>query len=141
MVIVGVLVFLKRVENLNVNIIAVHINYANRPESGAEANYVMRYCEQMNVEYRCRVIKEVTRGVTARDEYEKVARKVRYDMYKSVQSEFKFDNIKPPVLLGHHRGDLRENVLSNSMKGSGPLGESYSISDIKLYFNIISCII
>jgi tRNA(Ile)-lysidine synthase TilS/MesJ len=25
------------------------------------------------------------------------------------------------VMLGHHRGDLRENVLSNAHKGGGPL--------------------
>ncbi len=27
----------------------------------------------------------------------------------------------PAVLLGHHRGDVQENVLSNAMRGVGPL--------------------
>jgi len=115
----------------NIKVIAVHIDYANRPEAHAEANYVHQFCQKYNVIYRCREIAEVTRGVTARDEYEKISRNVRYDFYKVVMKELCFDWIKEdhesldyarvPVLLGHHKGDLRENVLSNSMKGCGPL--------------------
>lgn len=135
MVIASVLAYLNRTKKFKLKIIAVHIDYANRPESEAEANYVMRYCEQMDIEFRCRVINEVTRGITARDEYEKIARIARYDMYKSVQEEFQDGGRKPPVLLGHHKGDLRENVLSNSLKGSGPLGKYFRrINSVKPIF-------
>ena len=34
--------------------------------------------------HRKRVVGEVTRGVTARDEYEKVARDIRFGFYKEV---------------------------------------------------------
>jgi len=130
MVIASVLSYLRRVEMFSLRVIAVHIDYANRPESGAEARYVEKYCNELGIEYRCRVIDEVTRGVTARDEYEKVARDARYNFYKCVQDEFQAqDGSKAPVLLGHHKGDLRENVLSNSMKGCGPLDLS-GMSDV-----------
>ena len=121
MVIASVLAYLQDIYNLK--IIAVHIDYANRPESSLEAKYVEEFCAKLKIEFRCRVINEVTRGVTARDEYEKVARIARYDIYKATQTEFQVGGIKPPVFLGHHKGDLRENVLSNSMKGCGPLGK------------------
>ncbi|GAX20637.1 hypothetical protein FisN_32Hh019 [Fistulifera solaris] len=98
-------------------LVAVHIDYANRPESSAEAQYVQHYCDQLGIVYRCRRIDEVTRGITARDEYERIAREIRYQAYRDAIEEF--DGIG--ILLGHHKGDLRENVLSNAHKGCGPL--------------------
>ncbi len=118
----------------NLTILAVHIDYANRPESGAEADYVRRYCENLlggNIEVSCRRIDEVTRGITARDDYERIAREIRYTSYREavartkdimglVSKEERNQTIVG-VMLGHHRGDLRENVLSNAHKGCGPL--------------------
>ncbi len=117
----------------NMTILAVHIDYANRPESGAEADYVRRYCENQlgNIEFSCRRIDEVTRGITARDDYERIAREIRYTSYREAVSKTKDimglvskderNRTIVGVMLGHHRGDLRENVLSNAHKGCGPL--------------------
>lgn len=127
MVILRALVHLVQVFDLKLEITALHIDYGNRPESSAEASFLHRYCEQLGVAYRCRRIDEVTRGVTARDDYERIARQVRYSFYrqavddscpKEASDDLK-DNIG--IILGHHRGDLRENVLSNAHKGCGPL--------------------
>jgi tRNA(Ile)-lysidine synthetase-like protein len=113
------------------HVFAAHIDYANRPESGAEAAYIERFCRQWNIYYKCRRIEEVTRGITNRDEYESISRTMRYDLYKELISRDIPDAICEDskgmnanvvgVMLGHHRGDLRENVLSNSCKGCGPL--------------------
>lgn len=104
-------------------IIAIHIDYANRPESGAEADFVGRYARQLGAKFICRKIDEVTRGVTARDDYERIAREIRFDLYRQCCREAgagtKASGIG--VMLGHHRGDLRENVISNAHKGCGPL--------------------
>jgi len=122
----------------HLTIYAVHIDYANRPESSAEADYVRRYCEKNlgtnTIEFTCRLIGEVTRGITARDDYERIAREIRYDSYRdaiakakndmSICSEEEQRDTIVGVLLGHHRGDLRENVLSNAARGCGPLNLS-----------------
>jgi tRNA(Ile)-lysidine synthetase-like protein len=123
MVIASVLAHLRTDCGYNIQIVGIHIDYANRPESGAEAAYVQRYCERLGITYKCRTIDEVTRGVTARDDYERIAREARYDFYrKTVAEHMNGDaDIEVGVMLGHHRGDLRENVLSNSHKGCGPL--------------------
>lgn len=121
----------------DLHIVAVHIDYANRPESAAEAAYVQRYCHDHAIEFHCRRIDEVTRGITARDRYERIAREIRYTFYKeTVSACLNYLDITQTastataaalkasqvgVLLGHHRGDLRENVLSNAHKGCGPL--------------------
>ena len=105
-------------------IIAIHIDYANRPESGAEAAYVGRFCEEIGAKFICRKIDEVTRGVTARDDYERIAREIRFDLYRECCTEAKSSGTNANgigIMLGHHRGDLRENVLSNAHKGCGPL--------------------
>jgi tRNA(Ile)-lysidine synthetase-like protein len=97
---------------------AVHIDYANRPESKAEAAYVENFCKREAITFACRRIDEVTRGVTDRDEYERVARSIRYQFYRDQVEEC--ENAVG-IVLGHHRGDLRENVLSNANKGCGVL--------------------
>ncbi len=110
-------------------IVAIHIDYGNRPESGSEAQYVGKYCREIAAEFICRRIDEVTRGITARDDYERIARKIRFDLYRSCCQkacqtglEVGGDNgARIGIMLGHHRGDLRENVLSNAHKGCSPL--------------------
>lgn len=64
------------------------------------------------------------RGITARDEYEKRTREARYDLYKATisgQSEQAPGIICSGVCVGHHEGDLQENVISNMMKGGSLL--------------------
>ena len=64
------------------------------------------------------------RGVTARDEYEKLTREARYDLYKAVidgQSKHAPGIVCDGVCVGHHEGDLQENVISNMMKGGSLL--------------------
>lgn len=131
MVLANVLSYLcsdKRGGYQHLNVVSVHVDYSNRPESAAEASFVKRYSEKLNVPCTVRRINEVTRGITARDEYEKIARTIRFDLYRAtasaclVQSTASDEsNHDVGVILGHHRGDLRENVLSNAHKGCGPL--------------------
>ena len=130
-------------------VVAVHIDYANRPESVAEAAFVQQWCRDQPgiAQVVVRRIDCVTRGVTARDEYETISRQIRFDLYHQVMQDYpaapppntnKDTNTNDPVIctttnnkttktavvgivLGHHRGDLRENVLSNAHKGCGPL--------------------
>eukprot|EP00301_Raphidiophrys_heterophryoidea_P007417 c12876_g1_i1.p1 GENE.c12876_g1_i1~~c12876_g1_i1.p1 ORF type:complete len:676 (-),score=190.64 c12876_g1_i1:185-2152(-) len=98
-------------------IIAIHIDYGNRAESTAEADYVEWWCRSNNVEFHKRKIDEVKRGVTKRDEYEAISRDIRYSAYRNV-----LDGVGcEAVMFGHHQGDLQENVISNVMKGGGIL--------------------
>jgi tRNA(Ile)-lysidine synthase TilS/MesJ len=120
-------------------LVAVHIDYCNRAESGQEAHYVENHCRTVwHIPCHIRRIEEMTRATTQRDEYERVAREIRYDAYhqaaaatttttttttaedNNTNNRTNDNNGNPPspiVLLGHHKGDLRENVLSNVHKG------------------------
>ena len=93
---------------------AVHIDYANRVESGAEADFVRRWCEARGVGVKVRVVDEVKREVTARDMYEAKSRAIRFGEYAAAMSRWGGRGI----FFGHHEGDLHENVISNVMKGA-----------------------
>ncbi|CAN0371859.1 unnamed protein product, partial [Hapterophycus canaliculatus] len=61
---------------------------------------------------------QVRRGVTAREEYEKVAREIRFDAYKAaLAGKEPIDGGGGAVMFGHHEGDVEENVLTNLIKG------------------------
>ncbi len=93
-------------------IIALHIDYANRPESSKEAAFVEQWCADLGIAFHKRVINEVTRGITDRSLYEKVSRDIRYDFYKEKLPLHKCQ----AVMFGHHLGDVQENVISNVMR-------------------------
>ena len=89
-------------------IVALHINYNNRPESSREAAYVKSWCQGsleansnsdcstnggmrnggLRITFHERVITEATRGVTDRTDYEKITRQIRYDFYKDVINQY-----------------------------------------------------
>ena len=114
MALVHVLLALKALHGYRYTVCAVHIDYANRAESAAEAAYVRQWCEARGVRVCVRVVSEVTRGATARDEYEKVSRAIRFGAYRAAVAEWGGRGI----FFGHHEGDLHENVISNVMKGA-----------------------
>lgn len=94
-------------------VVAVHIDYDNRKESGVEADFVQKWCRENDIVFRKRVIHQVTRGITKREEYERVAREIRYGFYKEMLNEYHVQGL----FFGHHKGDVQENVISNLMKG------------------------
>ena len=91
-------------------IVSIHIDYGNRPESCAEASFVERYSKKLGAEFVCRRIDEVTRGVTSRDDYERIAREIRFDLYRQCSSKAAnpCGNVTNEgsvgIMLGHHRG-------------------------------------
>jgi tRNA(Ile)-lysidine synthase TilS/MesJ/uncharacterized protein (DUF924 family) len=110
-----------------VTVIAMHIDYGNRPESGEEASFVEQYArEVLRLDWRVRRVTEVTRGVTDRSDYEKISRNIRYGFYKDTLREYTAVHgagagAGTGVIFGHHIGDVQENVISNVMRGSSAL--------------------
>ena len=84
---------------------------------------------------------DLQRGVTQRDEYEKCTRELRYDLYKATiggESEAAAGVVCPGVCVGHHEGDLQENVISNMMKGGslldlGGMGVTSTVNGVSIW--------
>jgi tRNA(Ile)-lysidine synthetase-like protein len=90
-------------------IIAVMINYNNRDESIIEVEFVKRWCKIINIDLYVRHIDNYKRVKDdSRSDYEKITRKIRFDMYRRFRS---------PIVLGHNMDDCVENIFTNLRKG------------------------
>ena len=100
------------------SVVATHVDYANRPESAAESAFVSDWCARRGVACVARRADEhLRRGATPREEYEAKSRAIRYDLYKEQMAIHGF----PAVFVGHHEGDVQENVIANVMRGASAL--------------------
>ena len=118
MVILTVLAIMKKAMPVNLLVVAVHIDYHNREETGLEAEFLFRWCSMMKIPLYYRYIYEGVRERKSknREEYEELTKQIRFDLYKKVRDLYKSYNFMG-VILGHHKGDLQENVFFNMMKG------------------------
>eukprot|EP01061_Rhynchopus_euleeides_P017111 TRINITY_DN28518_c0_g1_i1.p1 TRINITY_DN28518_c0_g1~~TRINITY_DN28518_c0_g1_i1.p1 ORF type:complete len:802 (+),score=246.48 TRINITY_DN28518_c0_g1_i1:138-2408(+) len=107
-------------------VVAVHIHYGNREASKGEADFLVDWCDRHGIELHVKSITDLRRGETSRDEYEALTRNIRFDEYRKVMR----DGVRG-ICLGHHCGDVVENLLSNANRGSGLL-ELSGMSEVVL---------
>jgi tRNA(Ile)-lysidine synthetase-like protein len=124
-------------KKLNAPFKCVHINYNNRKESELEENFVIEWCNLINVDLYIRKIDEINRPIcmsyNLREIYESYTRDVRYKTYINVDRE-------AYVILGHNQDDCFENILTNishKAKYDNLYGMSL-ISPIKYHINTIN---
>ena len=99
------------------NVVTLHIDYKNRPESTEEADFVEDWSKRHGMVFERCTVNQIRRGVTPREQYEIESRKIRYGFYKDTSVKHGF----PAVLLGHHHGDVQENIITNLMRGANLL--------------------
>ncbi|ATZ80260.1 putative tRNA(Ile)lysidine synthase [Bodo saltans virus] len=96
-------------------VVAIHIDYRFRDEMYDEALFLRNYCIHMGIEF-------VTRDVLhfqnvqiniPRTFIEDETKNMRFNLYRYAANKFNLGGI----CLGHHKGDLIENVFMNIMKG------------------------
>ena len=101
--------------NKNVVLTAVHINYANRPTSDAEAAFVASWCAGLDIPCYIRRISEIQRAPcmqhNMRETYETYTRHVRFAAYKHVIAMY--PDLPAAVVLGHNKDDVLENIFTN----------------------------
>lgn len=95
-------------------LIAVHINYANRESCAEEEYYLKSWCSFLKINLYIRPINEINREKCKkygmREIYESYTRDVRFKTYKLVWND---DKSPPYVILGHNRDDIFENIMTN----------------------------
>lgn len=106
------MVAMQKLQETNINVVAVHINYCNRETSNDEEDFVKWWCNLRGIPLYIRRIQEINRPLCMqfeiRDIYETYTRNVRYGVYKTISQ-----NKKPIVVLGHNKDDCFENILTN----------------------------
>ncbi len=125
-----------------ITVVAIHINYGNRAESGREALFLRQWCASFDIDFHERRIDEVSRGKAPRDVYERRSRQIRFAFYRDVLKKYVGAAVVPAanatvttmsdmtaapsvavpgpvhvqcpgIFFGHHQGDVQENVISN----------------------------
>jgi len=104
---------------IGIDIIAVHINYNNRPECEAECVILKNWCSFLNIKLYIRKITEIKRqemmDFKMRDLYESYTRDIRYNTYINANREYFKDSC---VFLGHNNDDEFENIFTNIVSES-----------------------
>ena len=98
---------------LNFKVAAVHIQHSNRPEAQFESELIEEYCSQLGIQFHKIIIEHIKRHEIKRETYELETRNIRFDFYRNMKKHFRVEYFA----LGHHKGDLAENVLTNLLKG------------------------
>jgi tRNA(Ile)-lysidine synthetase-like protein len=96
-----------------IKVIGAHVEYANRQESSKEAKFVELWCKDNDIIFEKEAILDFKRDEMERNDYEEVSRKLRFGLYQRLISQFGCNGI----CLGHHAGDIAENVLTNAIHG------------------------
>ena len=94
----------------NKKCILIHINYNNRKECKEEVEFLKYWSSLINTPIYVRTITEIKRNRNSkmRELYENITRKIRFSFY---------EYFKCPVILGHNKDDVEENIFSNIAKG------------------------
>jgi tRNA(Ile)-lysidine synthetase-like protein len=121
MVIAKCLYFLKLNMIVDINITAVHIDYASRPETFQESFFVYDWCRQHSIPLILERVDFNMNHVIDRDVFDIASKKIRFKLYHlagvaCVAGVASAGN--KYILLGHHNDDFIENILSNLMKSS-----------------------
>lgn len=108
-------IFKQLEKRYNFTTICLHINYNNRPESTLECEFIVKYCHMLNIPIHTTSFKYMVRSCPyiSRNFYENEGKKLRFNIYRQLLDIYN----GYAVILGHHRGDVTENVFSNMMRG------------------------
>ncbi len=105
-------------DDLDFEVVAIHVDHSIREESREEADFVIRRCKEMGIRaYKFkidapRLAKE--RGLSL----ETAAREGRYEVFESLIKRDVID----VVALAHHQSDQVETILMHIFRGSGVAG-------------------
>lgn len=105
-------------EELDFEVVAIHINHGIREESRDEEEFVMTKCRELGVRAYKFKINSPKIAKEKNESIETAAREGRYDIFKSLIQRGVVDKIA----LAHHESDQAETILMHIFRGSGIAG-------------------
>jgi len=105
-------------EDLDFEVVAIHIDHSIREESREEADFVLRRCKEMGIRaYKFKI--DAPKIARERNlSIETAAREGRYEVFESLIKRDVID----VVALAHHQSDQVETILMHIFRGSGVAG-------------------
>ena len=101
-------------EELELTIIAVHINYQLRDgESDRDEKFIRELCLHWSVPLICHRV-----SIHSKSDVENNARQIRFQAFNKIKDEYAFNK----VALGHNKNDQVETLLLHLFRGAGITG-------------------
>jgi tRNA(Ile)-lysidine synthetase-like protein len=96
-------------------VVAIHVEYVNRNEARLEREFLQYYCALHDIPLYYRTIHYMKRhdNLIDRNIFEEETKKARFHLYKYVLER---EHLQV-VCMGHHMGDIVENIFTNMFKG------------------------
>ena len=109
------MVLLDLLQQSKKNVVAIHVEHCNRDEASIEREFLEYYCAINKIPFYYRTIYYINRtnDFLDRSLFEEETKKARFNLYKYVIEKENLDG----VCMGHHMGDIVENVFTNIIKG------------------------
>ena len=101
-------VLLHALAQMPIRIVVAHVNYHLRPESDADASFVAKLAQKMNVIFEQRDWQTIPNHAV-----EKEARIFRYGFFNALAKQYQTDTI----VVAHHANDQAETVLLKMIRG------------------------
>ncbi len=105
-------------EELDIDVVAIHINHGIREESDDEAKFVIQKCKEMGVRVYKFSIDSPKIAKERRVSIETGAREGRYGIFDALVKK----DIVDKIALAHHQTDQAETILMHIFRGSGVSG-------------------
>lgn len=103
---------------LDIDVVAIHINHGIREESEAEARFVMGKCKEMGVRAYKFTIDSPKIAEEKHVSLETAAREGRFGVFDALVRK----DIVDKIALAHHQSDQAETILMHIFRGSGLAG-------------------
>lgn len=103
---------------LDIDVVAIHINHGIREESEAEARFVLQKCRELGVRVYKFSIDAPKIAKEKRISIETAAREGRYGVFEALVKK----DIVDKIALAHHQSDQAETILMHIFRGCGVAG-------------------
>ena len=99
--------------------VTASVNYNQRSEATEEMKFLVDFLKLYKIKNYCKTVESVKRhsSENTRKQFEETSQQIRYDLYREIIKKNDYDIDNTIILLGHHKDDLRENILNNFMLG------------------------
>lgn len=101
-------------EQDDLDLVVAHFDHGIRSDSAVDASFVENYCKLNSLKF------ETSRAELGPDASELLARDSRYEFLNKVKTKHKAQ----AIITAHHRDDLLETVVINTIRGTGRRGFS-----------------